>query len=58
MNPASPEYFGSILERACGGFVKDDEIRAYVRAGRYTFLFDQEGNFLKDSMVRRGDVAV
>lgn len=36
---------------------KIDDIRRYVRAGNYSFLFDEQGRFLANSMERLEDTS-
>lgn len=53
----NPEAYGRVLHHACAGHLDRctnpdiEEIRKYVREGRYTFLFDQNGSFIKEQMV-------
>jgi hypothetical protein len=51
-----PNRFGAILHHACSGclskseFDNKDFILRNLKLGRWTFLFDESGRFLADSM--------
>ena len=56
MNEIQPSVYGPLLESACGDIIdilepaKRDQIRGFMRAGRWGFLFDGDGKFDRRSM--------
>lgn len=49
------EEFGEVLHFTCGGLVRQsrtpnkEELLSRIKSGKYTFLFDKDGSFKKDS---------
>jgi hypothetical protein len=52
--PGDPRDFGSLMYRACAELIRSDvypdrdKILEHIKEGRWTFLFDSNGNFLTD----------
>lgn len=54
MEPWDPSQFGAVHSAACTGAVDQfltDEVRQYIKEGRYSFIVDMEGNFLESNPV-------
>jgi hypothetical protein len=63
LHPIDSSVQGTLIDKCCGSLIDDlkvpfpNEMRESMREGKCTFLFDDAGNFIRNSMEQQGKAA-